>query len=306
MIKKNYILCDLCGSSEHKLLFDAKDRLHGYEGLFSYVICVRCGLIYMNPQVSPDDIGTFYPDCYAPHLSKRSESNKSGSFFESKMKRSRFSSIWTSMDEQNRLLDVGCGIGKFLYEIKNIVGCEVYGVDASSVAVNMAKNNHGLDIFLGTILDASFPDRYFDLITGWSYLEHVNNPSEVMQQLFNLLKSGGSCIISTCNFDSFNAKLFKDKWYHLDCPRHLYIFTPKTITRLMKKNGFVVKKIIYERASKGLLGSLQYYFYGNNFGKKHQNKVRRSSLAKAVVSPLTRIIALLKMADIMVVHAMKE
>ena len=77
MSKDNHICCDLCGGIENKFLFDGKDRLHGKEGTFSYVMCVQCSLVYMNPQVSANDIGKFYPDDYAPHLPKSSESNVS-------------------------------------------------------------------------------------------------------------------------------------------------------------------------------------------------------------------------------------
>ncbi len=305
MVKDKHICCDLCGCIENKFLFDGKDRLHGKEGTFSYVMCVQCSLVYMNPQVSANDIGKFYPDDYAPHLPKSSESKRPGLIVRPKIERYHFASIWTSLNKQSRLLDVGCGNGRFLYEIQSFVGCKVYGIDISQIAVDAAKNNYGLDIFKGAITEAPFLNNYFDVITAWSYLEHVNNPSEVLREMYNMLKPEGNCVISCPNFDSFNAKIFKDKWYHLDCPRHLYIYTPKTITKLMGKNGFVVKKIIYEKSSKGFLGSLQYYFYGDNVDSKHRDKIKKSSLIKVIASPLTRLFAILKKSDTIVVHAVK-
>jgi len=136
-------------------------------------------------------------------------------------------------------------------------------------------------------------------------LEHVNNPSEVLLRISSLLKNGGSFILNTPNFDSFNAKLFKEKWYHLDCPRHLYIYTPRTIISLFEKSGLSVEKVIYDKTSKGVLGSLQYYFYGDNYNPEHRNRIRRSSLLKKIVSPWTRITAFMKHSDTMIIFAEK-
>jgi len=178
-------------------------------------------------------------------------------------------------------------------------------VDISKIAAKTAWENYGIDVFTGTILESPSPHDFFDVVTAWSYLEHVNNPSEVLLKISSLLKNDGLCVISTPNFDSLNAKLFKEKWYHLDCPRHLYIYTPKTAKGLLEKSGLSVKKITYDKSSKGVLGSLQYYFYGNNYDDNHRNRIRRSSLLKKIVSPWTRIAALVRQSDTMVICAEK-
>lgn len=306
-IKTGEVLCDLCRSAEYKFLFNAKDRLHGIEGSFSYVRCTRCGLVYMNPQISTTQIGKLYPSDYGPHQAKPKEQYLDSYILTRKYKKRPFvAPIFDKLTKNARLLDIGCGNGSFLNEIKSVIGCQVYGLDLSKTAAKTAKENYGLDIYIGTILEAHFPERYFDVITAWEYLEHVNDPSAVLLKISSLLKNEGSCIISTPNFDSFNCKLFKDKWYGLDCPRHLYIYTPRTIAGLLQKSGLSIEKIKFPVRSKGLLGSLQYYFYGDNFNPKHRNKIRKSFLAKMVVSPLARITYLIKKADTMVVYAKKR
>ena len=302
--KNNCIPCDLCGSTEHKFLFYGKDRLHGKNGVFSYVMCDTCGLVYMNPQISPEDLVGFYPNNYAPHHFKPSKSNR---LEKKRRKKSPLpKSALRNLNKNSILLDVGCGNGKFLNEIKNLINCQVYGVDISKTAVKTAKDNFGLDIFHGSITETSFANNSFDLITAWQYLEHVHSPSEVLQKFYHLLKPDGICIISTPNFDSFNAKVFKDRWYGLSCPRHLYIYTPKTINKFLEKAGFLVTGISHDRSSKNLLGSLQYYFYGDNYTPEYHNRVKKNRTVKAVLSPLTRIFALLKKSDNIIVSAKKE
>lgn len=304
MIKKNHILCNLCGSDEPVILFDAKDRLHGYEDTFTYVRCKKCSLVYMNPQIAPDDIAIVYPPTYGPFQI----SLKTPLLDENKLKRRAqrrpfVDSICKKLNRHSRLLDVGCGNGGFLNEIRILTGCQAYGLDISELAAKAAKENYELDIHVGTILEAPFPERYFDVITAWEYLEHVNDPSAVLLKISSLLKNDGSCIISSPNFDSFNCKLFKNKWYGLDCPRHLYIYSPRTISGLLQKSGLSIQKIKYDKRSKGILGSLQYYFYGDNYNPERCNRIVRSSFLKKIVSPLARISALMKQSDAMIIHA---
>jgi 2-polyprenyl-3-methyl-5-hydroxy-6-metoxy-1,4-benzoquinol methylase len=260
----------------------------------------------MNPQVSPDYIGEFYPPDYGPHQTKSANRQQNLHALKTKLKKKLLIvSSRNKLNQQSRLLDVGCGNGSFLNEVKMLTGCQVCGVDISTGAAKTAKENYGLDIHIGTILQAPFPERYFDVITAWEYLEHVNDPSGVLLKISSLLKNDGSCVISTPNFNSFNCKLFKDKWYGLDCPRHLYIYDSKTIARLLEKSELSIQEIKYNKSSKGVLGSLQYYFYGDNYNPEHHSRIRRSSFLKKIVSPLARISAIMKKSDAMIIRAKK-
>lgn len=303
-VQTKEIPCDLCGSIEQEFLFNARDRLHGFEGTFTYVRCTECSLVYMNPQILPHDICRFYPDDYGPHLVKRKKKNphkcpRNANFF----KKPFAAFMLHKLKRKSRLLDVGCGSGKFLNEIRIATGCEVYGVDISKVAAKTAKENYGLNIFTDMLTEVPFPDNYFDVITAWWFLEHVTNPSEVLRKMSRLLKYDGYCIIGVPNVDSFNARIFKDKWYHLDCPRHLYIYSPDTITKLLHKAGLVVTRIVFDKTPRGLLRSLRYCFGDDNIPLKQRKRLRGSSLLKKLLLPLTILLAFLKQADIMVVCA---
>ncbi|MHC4192559.1 MAG: class I SAM-dependent methyltransferase [Planctomycetota bacterium] len=304
MTKTKEISCSLCGRDEYRFLFDAKDRLHGFDGSFSYVICRNCGLVYMNPQVSMSDLADFYPSDYAPHQSKPNKSNLSQKRMRKKSLLPEY--ILRSLNENTVLLDVGCGNGKFLDEIKKCTNTQVCGLDISKAAVETAKENFGLDIFCGSITEAPFEDGSFDLITAWQYLEHVPRPLKVLRRFYQLLKPNGICIISTPNFDSMNAKIFKDRWYCLDCPRHLHIYTPDTINKLMEKAGFAVTEVRHDTSSKNLIRSLQYYFYGNNYTPEYRDKVKKTLVIKSIVSPITRVFALLRKSDNIIVSARKR
>ncbi len=299
----NTIRCNLCSSEDSEFLFEAVDRNYGCDGTFRYVRCKQCGLVYMNPQILPDDIPQFYPENYGPH---QNESRHSEVSLRKLMKDPRLSALVEGLNSDKRLLDVGCGNGRFLYQINLHTKCKAYGLDISPIAANSAKQSYGLDIFTGTVCECPFEEDSFDIITAWSYLEHVHKPSEELSAIYRLLKTGGTLVINTPDFDSFSRRLFAEKWYHLDCPRHLHIYNSATIKALMTKNGFEVQRIIHRRTSKGLLGSLQYYFYGNNYNIKKHNRIRSSSIIKTSVSFVSVITALFGKTDVMIVVAKKR
>lgn len=319
MIRTEKIPCNLCGSRDSMFLFEARDRLHGIGGTFSYVRCHECGLVYMNPQVVPEETQKLYPSDYAPHSTAVKGSGAGiHSLYNRLMKTpviaqlvrwvtnvKIINSIYSRLDQKKRILDIGCGAGAFLNRVRAEKGCEVYGVDISEAAVRAAKNSYGLDIFKGTITEAPFEDASFDVITAWWYLEHVPDPQANAVKISSLLKPNGHCIIGVPNFNSFNAKHFKDKWYHLDCPRHLCIWTPSAMKRLLEQHGLKVTKIIYDKTPWGLRGSLQYLLFGDNINPKHYNRIRQSLFLWMLLLPWSIIVSLLKKSDIIVVYAKK-
>ena len=273
----------------------------------------------MNPQVVPESIGLLYPESYAPHADK---SKTSRSVFMALREGLRkipllgtelrrltdarvMAPLVRRLSADARLLDVGCGSGAFLDGVRADTGCHVQGVDVSHLAVETARRLYGVDVFEGPVTETPFSDATFDAITAWWYLEHVAKPNEAVAAMSRLLKEGGTCVIGVPSYDSVFARRFKDKWYHLDCPRHMCIWTPKTIRRLLSQHGLSVTRIYYDRSPWGLLGSLQYRFYGDNANPKHRNRIRQSALLWLLLLPLTIVVSLLRRSDIIVVYAKK-
>ncbi len=292
------ICCNLCGNTPHRFRCTAVDRLHGFEGQYRYVTCERCGLMFMNPQISPDQIGRVYPSDYSPHQGNLEPLKDS-------VKRILPGSVRNILTAHSVILDIGCGNGSFLAQIRREFGCAIHGVDISTAAVEVAKKQFGLDIFCGQITDSPYSSDTFDMITAWSCIEHVPDPMEVARKAWSLCKPGGWFILKTPNSAGLAAILFKDKWYHLDCPRHLFLFNPKTISMLLERCGFVSIQVDFEASSKGWMSSLQYVAYGDNWRPQNRNRIRHSKIIKAIVSPIPRIEKWFGRTDILLVSAQK-
>jgi SAM-dependent methyltransferase len=135
-----------------------------------------------------------------------------------------------------RLLDVGCGNGAFLSRMRDL-GWEVHGVEPDRTAAAAAEGL-GIDVVVGTLADASWPDASFDAVTLASVIEHVHAPSAMLSQSLRLLAPGGSLHIVTPNTDALGAERFGPHWRGLEAPRHLTLFNRSSLMRLLAASGF--------------------------------------------------------------------
>ena len=103
-----------------------------------------------------------------------------------------------------RIVDVGCG-GGILSEGLAKAGADVTGIDLSEELIDIA-DLHGLESGIAVHyykisaedMAAQQPDG-FDHITCMEMLEHVPNPSAIIQACATLVKPGGMVFFSTLN-----------------------------------------------------------------------------------------------------------
>lgn len=104
-----------------------------------------------------------------------------------------------------RVLDIGCGGGLFLSLLKR-EGTRVTGIELSDSRAHYAATKHGLELYKHPI-ESDFWQKdyigYFDAVTLWDVIEHVNYPRQTLQCAVNVLKKGGLLLIDTPCRDSF-------------------------------------------------------------------------------------------------------
>jgi 2-polyprenyl-6-hydroxyphenyl methylase/3-demethylubiquinone-9 3-methyltransferase len=103
-----------------------------------------------------------------------------------------------------RVLDVGCG-GGILAEAMKIAGGDVTGIDLSDKALAVAKLHRlesGVDVDYRLIAAEALATEAaatFDVVTCMEMLEHVPDPSSIVQACATLAKPGGTIVFSTLN-----------------------------------------------------------------------------------------------------------
>lgn len=249
--------CLLCGSEGKVLYSDLRDRLFGAPGIWTLMQCPKCLLVWLNPQPTPDDIGMLYAQ-YFTHTTPNSASKNSSALRKlikasilqssfgysvdgsNRMLGSLLSLVgplkeivgggvrWLGNDDKGRLLDVGCGNGGFLNQMRSL-GWEVAGVEPDGEAVSVACERYELDVFRGSLEVASFPDGHFDAITINHVIEHVPDPIGLLKECHRVLKPEGKLVVVTPNVNSLGFRQFGEYWRGLEVPRHFHLFSPQTL-----------------------------------------------------------------------------
>jgi len=90
-----------------------------------------------------------------------------------------------------KLLDIGCGTG-FIISLANDLFKETYGIDITEDMMSQVDLSSG-NIFLSIALaeETGFSDEEFDLVTAYSFLDHVVDYKEVLKEAYRVLNSGG-------------------------------------------------------------------------------------------------------------------
>lgn len=228
--------------------FKATDRV------FKIIECHKCGVSQTSPLPDFAELNQYYPHIYYPTgpASEKYYRNHIERFQVDKLKQIQ------TYSQTGRLLDIGCGVGYFIRTALSR-GYVAEGIEFSEVAAAVGREQWNLQIVSGDFLSHQFVPESYDIITLWQVFEHLRQPCEVLLKIHGLLKPGGLLVIAVPNFASLQAKIFRNRWYHLDVPRHLFHYSPESLTKILNTYNFQVDKIDHHSAEHnyaGILGSL--------------------------------------------------
>ena len=112
------------------------------------------------------------------------------------------------IQENSKILELGCGRGEFLNEFHNNK-MKVYGVDNSMYGKKMYPH---LEIQNVDLLKNSlpYPDNTFDVIYSKSFVEHFYYPEKIFEEAYRVLKNGGKIITLTPEWKYFYKTFYED------------------------------------------------------------------------------------------------
>lgn len=228
-MRLEHVACDLCGSNDYRVRYRKPDNwlwLNLYE--YPVVECAACGLVYVNPRPTFEEMRSFYPLGY--HDGR-------DDFFHRLRYERQFEYVISF--PANKILDIGCAHGDWLsYLLKRWPEAELHGVDAFSDGVN----NAAVRFQKGALPDISLPQAYFDLITSWAVFEHVHTPDAYFATVAKLLKPGGRFVLLVTNAESIYGRYA----YQEDIPRHLYHFSETSLKKYAKKHNMRLDAVTYD------------------------------------------------------------
>lgn len=217
--------------------FRARDYVTGDD--FQVGRCGVCHLDVTQPQPDAAAIANYYPNAYYGQAGAR-RFPRAVEWAQGILYEGRARSIERVVGRPGRVLDIGCGPGALLSVFRRR-GWDVHGTELSEASAARARSAN-IPAHVGPLESWPWPDGHFDAVVMWHVLEHWADPAPVIRKVHGLLRTGGVFMVGVPNIASPEARLSRDKWFHLDVPRHLVHFTPRTLTEALTVGGFAVRE----------------------------------------------------------------
>lgn len=160
-----------------------------------------------------------------------------------------------SLKEPYRILDVGCGTGASVIDMKRLFGreVEVVGIDVVRLQIELAKQKiiknavwAEVDWYDGEHI--MFPDYYFDAIYTSDVLGHVGNVSVWLKELNRVLRPGGVIAMfseSELGPHAYVRKYLFNRVLNIDphAEFHISLFSKDKIKNMLEGAGFEVNRM---------------------------------------------------------------
>ncbi|MDR1031260.1 MAG: class I SAM-dependent methyltransferase [Treponema sp.] len=212
---------------------------------FSYVRCTGCGLVQMNPQPLTVEVVRRYQEGHGADYLSYELANESAFLQLQKLALgdAGFAVLEKDLLVKKRpaILDVGCATGALLETLQN-QGWETTGVEICTPAQAYARQVRNLDVRALPLEANHFPAHTFDVVLASHLIEHLNDPRGFVQEVHRILLPGGYFLITTPNIGGFQAWFFKNRWRSAIFD-HLFLFSIKTLSQLLRSSGFEVVKV---------------------------------------------------------------
>lgn len=149
------------------------------------------------------------------------------------------------------VVDIGCGTGDYLAALPD--SYQPYGVEISEELARLATERlAGRDgkIFAMSAMAglSAVPEGTVSGIIMRSFLEHEENPAELLTRAWGALRPGGATIIKVPNYASINRRVMGDRWCGFRFPGHVNYFTPQSLREMVESVGFRVDQFgVFDR-----------------------------------------------------------
>jgi SAM-dependent methyltransferase len=257
--------------------------------------CPDCGLIWVHPIPTDEALARYYEQEFFQGGAVVGYADYDAAWRKRNYRRD--ARALERAAPPGRLLDVGCATGDFLDACSD--RWEKYGVEVSRFAGEQAQRKYGERIRIAPLKDAGFPDGFFDAVTLWETLNHLNDPAGDLARCARLLKPGGRLVLNVGDATSLLARLLGRYWYQVTPPVHLFYFTPASLDRMLRAAGLTPESRHYPGKFASLSATLERF--KDTTGSPGLVRVCRRLSALG----LGRLVYYINLRDTMVVAARK-
>lgn len=266
----------------------------GYRDGFSYLECGSCGCVQLL--TPPADLGRYYPFDYdafrkpdragvvVQSIKQYLRRQRNLGYFKTRnvlgwlltrryehLRLKAFARIRAGREA--RILDVGCGSGSLLLDLKELGYRNLLGVDL--FIPQQIDYGNGVRVVKGELRNLS--GTRWDVIMFHHSFEHIRDPAETLRITADLLAAGGCCLIRL-PLASWAWQHYGVNWVQLDAPRHLFLHTEKSLQLLAEAARMKVERIEYDSTEFQYWGS---ELYARDIAQSETDKGKVQSLFPA-------------------------
>ncbi|MDD2892294.1 MAG: class I SAM-dependent methyltransferase [Halothiobacillaceae bacterium] len=247
--------CPMCGGSGATAVSGIRDSDRQLDGDWSFRLCGSCGVYWLDPAPPPRDMWRAYATYHTHARNRDHRLVRSLLSLAHRFIRLGYlpSAIASGLKQEadalrfmmlgdvtpGRLLDVGCGGGRFLRRMQKR-GWQVAGTDFDEQATRRVSERYGIETHVGDLPQCALPAASFDAITLSQSIEHLYDPGATLRECLRLLRPGGLLVMTTPNAASIGAAEFGPSWRGWEAPRHLQLFTVDALASLTRTAGFEI------------------------------------------------------------------
>lgn len=259
--------CRTCDGADLTTL-TAQEMMFGTRDRFRYQECAGCGCVQIAAY--PDDMARYYPADYyslragAPVAGQAGWAGRVANWARWQalrrippLRRWYFARTGVAAfvarrpllaayrthvpDPGARILDVGCGTGALLRDLRAVHYRRAEGVDPF-IASPVTHGGRPL------VRKASFSDMdgEYDCISFHHVLEHMPDQAGTLRHARRLLAPGGLVLVRIPAAGGAAWRRYREDWVQLDAPRHFYLHTERSLALVAGQAGLKVAEISYD------------------------------------------------------------
>jgi SAM-dependent methyltransferase len=202
--------------------------------------CRSCGVVATYPLPSDEELDAAYGGWYRP------SGGRFSGFGDRLLQRLRARPAVRidALAPRGPVLDVGSGDGALLTALRH----------RGRTAIGLERHSDAEGVRSEDLLEVEEKD--WAAIVFWHSLEHLRQPRRAIEHAAQLLREDGLLVVAVPNSGSLQARLFGDRWFALDLPRHLVHLTAPALIDGVRASGLEVERVSYLRGGQVIFGWL--------------------------------------------------
>lgn len=244
LVEVELVACTVCGATASSPVASGRDyEYYSSPDTFTFVQCDSCAHVFLNPRPTARMANVIYPsNYYTVSGSHQSASLSMLGHIKDRVLLRRLAPVLAFLPPSAQVLEIGAGDGSLLLALRRArPDIKLYALDLRFAPdrVRLLKTA-GIVCIEGLLEDSTLPPGC-DLVIMNQLIEHLWALDGGLRKLSDAVRAGGRVSIATPNLNGYDRRWFsRAAWGGYHFPRHLNLFTPESLERLLAEYAFRV------------------------------------------------------------------